>query len=171
MRFNILLLLLVLSVPIMADTLTKEDNDTISVSENVYKKNNIYFQVMGSSMFYSLSYDRMIFKKGIHNFSAGLGFEYLDLFMLTYNINLIPQINYYIGDKKHYLLLGFATIFDFADLPTQKQDLVSIIMVSYRFQKPEGGLFFQGGINYKSGLVDDFFHGSFWPGLALGYTF
>jgi hypothetical protein len=161
LKCKLLIILLIVYMPMMSAEIVDINTDTIAVNEPVLKKNNVFFQIMGSSYICSFSYERTIFIKGTNHISLGIGYEYLG-----FNWSIItPQINYFTGSGKHHVIFGFGTAF-----PSYSSIMDYVTIIAYRFQKADGGLFFQAGGAYKF-RINPMRMVSFLPALAIGYTF
>lgn len=117
---------------------------------------------------YNFSYDRIIFTKEKNNVSIGLGTQYFPSSDLVrdYILSVSPQINYFYGIKHHFET-GLGVVYDL-----NSKDLLYQIRIGYRFQKPNGGLFYK--IGFTPIYINNFFGSPalfLWGGLAIGWTF
>lgn len=131
-------------------------------------KNSIYTEFFGSAVYlYNISYDRIVFAKEKNKVSLALGAQYLPSIdsPSDYRLSVSPQINYFRGIKHHFET-GIGVAVDF-----NNGDFIIPIRIGYRFQKPEGGMFYKIGITPL--YVNDFLGSPAvipWGGLAIGWT-
>ena len=142
----------------------------IENNEHIDKaKNTIYLEILGNAGYlYNISYDRLLYTKENNNISLGLGAQYLPSSDLSsdYILSVSPQINYLYG-VKHYFETGLGFSYDF-----NVGDFVVPIRIGYRYQKPDGGLFYK--IGFTPFYINDLLGSPAlipWGGLALGWTF
>ena len=177
------------------------ENKLIAQSENESKveiftaKNLMFAEFLGNSGAYALNYGRIFFQKERLKISANAGFSLLyksedEPLHSGYLVPaFIPEISAFFGKSKHHLEFGIGFnaarqknySFD-EDFPNNIKEQVywskSIIpRIGYRYQKPEGGLFFRAGytpsISFES-LDDTAEKVDFIPlgaGISLGFSF
>jgi hypothetical protein len=172
------------------DTSPKED----------LERNTIYTEAFGQGFCWSLNYDRLtnIERKVINSYSIGAVFVPKSIEFGDGAYYGIPvSYNWLFGKKSHHLELGLGLTQMivkpyFRNFETNYYAYLTP-KISYRFQGPQGGLFFRATalaivdlFNYKVfKFGDDTFRGYSalnnvvglgsavfpWPGLSVGYTF
>jgi len=157
----------------IVDATKLRNSKTIVKDENSFKvaKNAIYLELFGSALFlYNISYDRVLFSKGIQKVSVALGFQVEDRFDIGAQNSLNPQINYILG-KNSALELGVGCNWNL-----EKERLrACIFRVGYRYQKknrPFIKVAFTPTLTQKSSFV----FGAGWKlipfgGIAIGHSF
>jgi hypothetical protein len=145
------------------------------------RKNTVYGEILGSSFsFYNISYDRIIYHKENDKVSLAIGTQYQPTSYFGGNdwmTSISPQINYLRGIKHHLELgVGFFYLASISEFQYTDGVWGMPLRIGYRYQKPEGGLFFK--IAYTPSILDqrilDREKTSFlflWGGMALGWTF
>lgn len=161
--------------------------------------NSIYTEAFGQGFCWSLNYDRLFNKENrfMNSFTAGI--VYVPKFMefgdgIYYGIPL--SYNWLLGRKSHHLELGIGLTSLFVKPNSnQRSDFYAYFTpkIGYRFQRPQGGLFFRATatptidllnvITYKfenekqrnfssmNNVAGIGFAAFLWPGLSIGYTF
>jgi hypothetical protein len=144
------------------------------------KRNALYVEAFGQGPYYSLNYDRIIRVGAKWSYSLRAGFS-----IVADGISLPLGLNAFTTPGNHHfeLGLGMTPYVDHYRTFLAKNDLSDKYLyvvphVGYRYQKPEGGLFFTAGL-MPSIFMDppstDFwdFMPEFrmWGGLALGISF
>ncbi|MEM8488309.1 MAG: hypothetical protein AAF564_22360 [Bacteroidota bacterium] len=134
-------------------------------------KNSLYLELGGNALAYSINYDRIIGDD--FSVRAGIGFFSTDLDEGgSSSIAGIPVMaNYLLGSGNSRLELGAGILivtgsFDVAGASDSGAGVAGTGTFAYRFQKPEGGVFFKGG------FTPIIAGGSFipWFGVSIGYT-
>jgi len=177
-------------------------NSVISQENNVnntLEKNTIYTEAFGQGFCWSLNYDRLFNteKRIMNSYTAGIVYvpESIQFGDGTY-FGIPLSYNWLIGKKSHHLELGIGlTSLLVNPNSSVKSDFYAYLTpkIGYRFQRPQGGLFFratatpmidllnvhtQKFVSDKSrsfstlsnvaGLDYAVFP---WPGLSIGYSF
>ena len=162
-KCKLVIILLIACMPMIKAEIVDVKTDSIKDNNMICKRNNAYFQFLGSSYIYSLSYERLVIKKGFNNITVGVSYE-----LLPFDWNIItPQINYFVGSNNHHALVGYSIAFEYGMVNRAN---VSSILLAYRYQRQKGGLFFQAGAAYKFKDNPTHFF-SLLPTFAIGYTF
>lgn len=134
-------------------------------------KNSLYLELGGNALAYSINYDRIV--ADAVSVRAGIGFFSTDLDEGgSSSIAGIPiMANYLLGKGNSRLELGAGILivtgsFDVAGASESGAGVAGTGTFAYRFQKPEGGVFF------KAGFTPILTGGSFipWFGVSIGYT-
>lgn len=134
-------------------------------------KNSLYLELGGNALAYSINYDRIV--GDVFSVRAGIGFFSTDLDEGgSSSIAGIPiMANYLLGSGNSRLELGAGILivtgsFDVAGASDSGAGVAGTGTFAYRFQKPEGGVFF------KAGFTPIIAGGSFipWFGVSIGYT-
>ncbi|MCX6189242.1 MAG: hypothetical protein NTW54_06530 [Bacteroidetes bacterium] len=167
------------------------------------QRNSAYIEIFGQGLNSSFTFDRLyrLNKKVKSSFSIGLvivpKFEH---FGEGGYLGVPISYNFLFGKKNHHLELGMGLTVLGLSSGFAGEGLTKVISyysyftpkIGYRFQKPQGGLFFRIGlapmiafINYATfgGLSDyrnfEYFNNVVdlgyrvfpWPGMSFGYTF
>ena len=149
------------------------------------KKNTVFFEVGGNGVLYSLNYDRL--------FDISRKFKASTRIGLHFSENLNDNGNRYIGfplevsglysifNNKHFLELGTGlTLMNDNDFSLNHKTTLFILAfrAGYRYQKPQGGMFFKIGFTplYDFYIINpkDHIIYSTWflfGGIGIGYTF
>jgi hypothetical protein len=159
--------------------------------ESEIARNTIFAEVLGSGMYGSLNYERIIFISGSRFSVRGGGFLYLTTRNRKPLIHFsVPvELNYFLGTRKRYELgvgMTYANGF-YSELDDNDNKLLSKSLYlalkgfGYRFQKPQGGFFLRLDIVTllrlaelnKEYLKERRNDPNVWvlPGLSIGYTF
>ena len=129
--------------------------------DTVLRRNTIYADWFGQSVFYSLNYDRLIRvnKKVKRSFSIGLGFWPSEWISVMASVPI--SYNFVFGNKNGHLELGFGlTMFtkeeyrntyidvydnhyDYSYVVRRDYNLLIFSKIGYRYQKVRGGIFFR----------------------------
>ncbi len=141
----------------------------LDTATQVYSSNNIYIELGGKGLFYSVNYERKLFSLGEKMFATGsLGFSLfpgmtkvqnsMDV-MLPFSISIHKHLK-----KSHFLVFGTGTTFyrymiNDIEISNENIDLQPLIArlkpineffghvnLEYRHQKPKGGFMFKAGI-------------------------
>ena len=131
--------------------LKAQTSDSIGI-----KRNNIYVELGGSSYFYSVNYDYVVFKSRLSKITFGGGLAYFPIFGSNFNYSL--NNNFMIG-KTHNLELGLGILKLIGEgygIPCR---------IGYRYQPKSKGVLVR--LACTPLLGDDMKH----FGLSLGYTF
>ncbi len=142
-----------------------------AMTDKLQTKNSLYLELGGNALVYSINYDRVL----TDAFSAriGIGFYSLDDdFGDTASLTGIPITAHYLlgkGNSRLELGAGLVVLTGKADLggvSTSDATVLGTGVFAYRFQKPDGGVFF------KAGFTPLFQGGTFipWFGISIGYT-
>jgi hypothetical protein len=137
-----------------------QDSDS---AERPLPQNSLYVEIAGNGLIYSINYDRVFQDR----FSARIG-------LAPYGSGdiAVPILgNYLLGSGPSRLELGLGVTlmsitFTFFDSDYGLDRVIGTANFAYRYQKPDGGIFFKAGFtplfNGKGFLP--------WFGASLGYT-
>ncbi len=135
-------------------------------------KNSFYVELGGNAVLYSINFDRVV--SDPFSLRAGIGFYRLNSSDSDGDItaSAIPlTANYLLGRGTSRLELGIGVLLlaggiDVGDLDESNSTAGPTATFAYRYQKPDGGVFFKGG--FTPFLIE----GNFFPwfGVSLGYT-
>jgi hypothetical protein len=161
------------------------------------KKNAVYLEAGGNTIFYSTNYDRIIPLTPKLKIAPRVGFMYLPMekiydYTVFDNIRIPLELNFLWSrnpDAKNFVEGGLGLNLFQVKNAVGYQDLktlygrssfsgVTTLRLGFRHQKPEGGLMYRAGVlipvyrdeSSKSRMGDDIFY-VVWAGLSLGYTF
>jgi len=171
---------------------------TMDTIEQVYAKNNVYLELAGKGLFYSVNYERSIFNLGKKtSVRASIGFSlFPGLTQVKKSTDFLMPLSISIQQhlkKNHFISFGTGSTYwkyqindieiNEANLPTQPlvarlktiTEWFGHINLEYRYQKPKGGLM------YKAGITPLFFDkmqnftkiktAQFSANIGIGYTF
>ena len=143
-----------------------------SAETKINARNSVFIEILGSAGYlYNITYDRVVYSRKQNHISTGLGIQYLPSSDLSADdiFSISPQINYFRGTKHHFET-GLAVAYDF-----NSGDLAIPIRIGYRFQKPDGGLFYKVGLTpllTKSyPILGEGVSLVPWGGFAIGWTY
>ncbi len=176
-----IILCLILIIPFIGKTQYSNSNG-LYVNDNVeneihnnlksvdYKKNNVYFELLGNGLGYSLGYERLFFLKHKHILFINSGLTY----WIDENV-ISSQIGYLYGDK-HKFELGLGYTVSFWHSKYHEKNVYNnwiIGRIGYRYQKNADGLFFKAGILYLKSIYigSDIDMTGPWGGIGIGYIF
>ena len=131
----------------------------------ITKKNTLFIEMGGKSIWYSFNYDRYFFLIDKFKISASLGYSFLN----AKNQAIIPQLALLYGKKNWNTELGFGYTIQKYNNPKSGFPSYSLSL-GMRYQPMKGGLFFRAaitplfGLNLPISVLP-------WAGLSLGYTF
>ena len=137
----------------------------------IQTKNSLYLELGGNALVYSINYDRVL----TDDFSARIGIGFYSLDDDTgdsASLSGIPITAHYLfGKGNSRLEIGAGLVIftgkaDISTIETKDSAVLGTGVFAYRFQKPDGGVFF------KAGFTPLFQGGTFvpWFGLSIGYT-
>lgn len=153
------------------------------------KKNSVFLEIGGQSMYASISYDRLLSSGNRMNTSATCGIALLP-FKGYFLLNIPLGYSFLLGQKNHHFEFGPGINFLSETQAKQTYTLLYLTpKVAYRFQRPTGGLFLRFsfvpamfGIQtyprakarglYNNSVIDapDDDGLNWWFGLAVGWT-
>lgn len=143
-------------------------------------KNAVYFELLGSGLFYSINYDRILWEKPNLAISARIGTSYIpipesDFYLLGFPIELI-----FLKGSKNYLEIGLSLLIlqSFFD-GTSTNSLFAFGRIGYRHQKKNERFIFRIGFtpfivikfNDEYLLDQDSISGLPWIGISIGRSF
>jgi hypothetical protein len=137
-----------------------QDSDPV---ERALPQNSLYVEIAGNGLIYSINYDRVFQDR----FSARIGIAPYG----SGDIAVPILANYLLGSGPSRLELGLGVTvmsitFTFIDSDYDLARVIGTASFAYRYQKPDGGIFFKAGFtplfNDKGFLP--------WFGASLGYT-
>lgn len=150
-------------------------------------KNTIFGEFGSNSLLYSINYDRILINKEKWKFAGRLGFGYYFGGTHKHSIFDFPsEFTFLIGKSKHFFETGLGVTYNLETYPESEyyyniEPLHYIYLFSrfgYRYQRPQGGFFFKGGLNVFGPMSKNsryaFAYSEFiWvlAGVAVGYTF
>lgn len=156
------------------------------VPNKSFKKNTVFLELGGNGFINSINYDRLFtLKDSLISVSFRLGFGlYKSNESDSSIIKVLPlEVNFLLGKKQNYLELGFGYTPSFGYrtfrqnnvvYATKNFDFNIIGRVGYRYQKPEGGIFFRLGftpIIYRDYINAGKFKIAPWGGISAGISF
>lgn len=171
-----------------------------TVPTEVIKRNSVYAEAFGQGFCWSLNYDRLFNteKTFANSFTTGVVYvpKSLEFGDGTY-FGVPISYNWLLGKKSHHLEMGVGLTALIVKPYYSSNSLDSYLYASpkiaYRFQRPQGGMFFRASMTamvdllnvgaYRSGSVTyrnfstmnnvvGLGHAVFpWPGLSIGYSF
>lgn len=147
---------------VRAQSISKSDS-LITTEKAQIKKNAVHLQILGTSLLYSLSYERLLFSKHVNNLSASIGAEYIHPMIGI--VLLTPQIIYSVGKRNHYFYTGMGLNFVFEIYNSFGYEYA--LTMGYRYQRKKGGFMFILGGSYL--FVGDTYR--LQPNVGVGYTF
>lgn len=169
-----------------------------STKDNL-ERNTIYAEAFGQGFCWSLNYDRLFNteKRFMNSLTAGLVYVPQNMGFgdgIYYGIPV--SYNWLLGKKSHHLELGIGLTSLLVNPNSNKNSSFYVYLtpkIGYRFQRPQGGLFFratltpmldllsvstsklgngkQRGYSTLSNVAGLGYAAFPWPGLSLGYTF
>ena len=189
MVLDIKKLLLIVSGIIISISSFSQD---VSYNSNNIQKNTFFIEGFGNAVYGSLNYDRLITQEPKYKTSARLGLLFIPSKQFT--IFAIPfEYSYLKGSKNHYL--EFSGGLSFVSFTSKRVHIVHVNnnsdtirfigttiismwaltgRIGYRFQSPQGGLFFKAGLTpfVSLGEAKDFLPARVipWAGIGIGYT-
>jgi hypothetical protein len=154
---------------------TEDKQDTTNIKPKI-AKNTFYVEALGNAPWGTINYDRL-FILGQHRFSFRIGcFYYSDKSLSSINstVYAIPiEINYIKTNR-----LEFGIGLTYYNMPNDSRTLLlAFRLLSYRYQKPSGGMFYRSGLGISYKIIDfntaAKLEGNFMPiiGIGIGYTF
>ena len=114
---------------------------------NLSSKSSIYFEALGTGLFYSINYDRIVFANDNLGISVRSGITYTPQSVAGANMIGIPiEMSVLLGEKKGKLELGLGFM-PFYAFDEQIDSYLGLVTprIGYRLQKSEGGFFLKTG--------------------------
>jgi hypothetical protein len=150
------------------------------------RRNTFFLELGGNGMFYSLNYDRILLSRDTWKLSGRVGALYVPSFKAdNRHMTGVPlEISYLRGRGKHFLevglgLTGLYDTYPLSETRIRELAVMGTARIGYRYQKPEGGLFFKTGFTPLAGVLYNL-RDRRWAtqsafayplvGLAVGYT-
>ena len=139
------------------------------------KKNTVYLELGGNGLWYSLNYDRFLWKRSKSAIAARIGVAYFG--GQGAHATTVPvTVSYLFGGKKHFLEVGTG----FTWLQSYSEKIAGFGyfgVIGYRFQRIQ-----QSGLMYRISLTPFLAEystdkgslnwvGTFWGGVSIGYGF
>ena len=180
-------------------TLTHSVFSQVKEASTTIEKNTVYAEAFGQGFCWSLNYDRLFNteKRIMNSYTAGIVYVPQSIQFGDGTYYGIPlSYNWLIGKKSHHLELGVGlTSLLVNPNSIVKSDFYAYLTpkIGYRYQRPQGGLFFKATATPMIDLLSVNTHKfgttksrSFstlsnvagldypafpWPGLSIGYTF
>ncbi|QDK81118.1 hypothetical protein EXU85_21875 [Spirosoma sp. KCTC 42546] len=139
-------------------------------------RNTIYVEGLGSGGFYSVNYERLLLLKEKQAYGFRVGISYFG--NSPTNLTLTGELFALIGKGSHHGDFGIGITgvtrgnIEASPISLRKNLLVAVPRLSYRYQKPTGGLMLRTGftpiIELSGETIDRF---GPWLGLAIGHSF
>ena len=143
-----------------------------------YPQHTVFIELGGYGGFWSLNYDRVLWRKGIVSITGRIGFG---LPGIVFDNELNPSVavpigvNLLLGKKGMYFEFGLAQIpasivrsSSKPDVPERVAGISAGLSVGMRWHKPQGGFFLSAHYTLLSQYYKDLQH---WAGIGIGYTF
>jgi hypothetical protein len=164
--------------------------------KKMIKRNSCYFELRGigdAGALYYLSYDRIFLlnKKSNLDIKAGIGYNHMKDW--KHKVFDIPvSVNYSLGKQYHHFEVGTGLAYNSGfiqeyivvfrdpggriDTDNCLKALWNITHIGYKYQRPNGGVFFKFSIGLYSKIANfSSYHGNTdimpYLGLGIGYTF
>lgn len=161
------------------------------------KHNNVYAELLGNSVGYSVNYDRIIPLSSKIKLAPRVGFEYIPRKLEEYprygKWSFPLELNMLYGknkESKNFFEGGLGlSLFNLVENYERdengkiadtkvKMAKATMLRLGFRHQKPEGGLMYRIGVMTKltqddfskTRIGDDLFY-VVWPGVSIGYNF
>jgi len=158
------------------------------------KKNTVFLELLGNGGYYSLNYDRILKSEEKWKLAGRVGGSYYNSFDVfnEHSVSMPLELSYLRGHDRHFLEIEIGATpvywtYDFDYGPGEEKfkvanfDVMVLPRIGYRYQKPEGGLFFKVGFTPFSNIklytnwpvypVGHTYTFPLWGGVAMGYTF
>ena len=145
-------------------TVFAQQNEMDESAKSSRVQHTLFFELMGSSVFYGLNYDLTFRVAERHKIAVGLSLCHIPGFITS----IVPQTSYFFG-RRHHLEVGIG----YAHLRLWNGDGGNfyVMRIGYRHQRENGGLFwriaFTPSVNHP--LTDLALAPG--AGIAVGYTF
>lgn len=171
---------------------TLTNGNLLAQSDGLRAKNTIFVEVFGNGGLYSINFDRILAQKKNIKVTARLGASFIPNTESNGIWSLPVEFNFLYGKKKHWEFgFGIGYGHGLNNVITNYYDenlLISstlfgtIKILNYRYQKPEGGIFFHIGFvsiiqiyEFNESLISGYqyksFQNYFYPNIGIGYTF
>ncbi|MDF1673824.1 MAG: hypothetical protein P1U41_09970 [Vicingaceae bacterium] len=169
MRLLLIIIISFTCLPLISNAQKDIENSSIN-------KNSVYLEVGGSGLWYSINYDRILFKREHKALSVRAGISYLGDFSDTNAITIPISASFLYGRNKNFLEVGGGptTLHSFAESIT---GVGAIGIIGFRHQHTNNkGLMYR--IVFNPFLVEYSTDKGYWnwvaipwAGISLGYTF
>ncbi len=142
---------------------------------DLLKSSSIFLEAETRWLIYTVNYDRVFYQSKPHAFSWRSGFGVMSTIHrdIGFNISLLTELVYLYGRRRSFLELGSGINYWQAFKVDYDINWSFLPRVGYRYQVPEGGLFFRIGFLpefYLHRHIDGYY--DLWKlGISLGYTF
>ena len=187
---NMKKLILSIFVLITVINVNAQTEKAIKIKGEKFSRNAFYIDILGNSLPIAFSYDHYWTKNGFLNISTSIGGMYLP-FNNFPTANGTAEINLLFGKGRNMFEYSIGLTYAYLDYSSESFSgtyhlLNNTLRLGYRYQKPEGGFFFRGGIIVhmnKALLSDDLIETVVWnlfirehititlPGISVGYCF
>lgn len=114
-------------------------------------KNTFYGELLGSTVSYSLNYDRIIFQKRKWKNSLIIGAALLKRYEIVYPCFTMGNI-FFVGQKNNHLEIGIGLTYlervtedSYSGVVAHTKALIFYTRIGYRYKRPEGGFFMNVG--------------------------
>lgn len=154
----------------------KEQADRLS------NKNAIYLELLGSGLFYSINYDRILITKTKLALSGRIGLSYFPItnFWDFHTFSIPLELNLLIGKENKYFEIGLSSLYqqNFDEMNTSRS-LFGSFRLGYRYQKNDDGLIYRIGLTPLLPIIlddeyqldVDFVPAIPWIGFSVGYGY
>jgi len=141
-------------------------------------KNAVYAELLGTSVLYSLNYERLIVQKKAHAYGFRLGAS--ELGGSPFRRSLVGELFVLTGTGRHHGDFGLAVSAMRGRSSSAESfqgelqlGLFAVPRLSYRYQKPTGGILLRAGftplVRLSASQGGRLIHP--WGGVAVGYSF
>lgn len=187
MKKSILLIIFL----VFSSLIFAQSSKSLKVKGQKFSRNSFYVEILGNSIPTTVNYEHIWTKNGFLNIGTSIGTFYLPIDKFP-TVNGTFETNFLFGKSANMFECSFGwTTAYFQYRPEDKDDqhyflLNQTFRLGYRYQKPEGGFFFRGGLVMASNKLmvsDDIIKTLAWnflirknvqyamPGISLGYSF
>lgn len=142
---------------------------------DLLKSSSMFLEVETRWGLYSINYDRIFYHSRPHAFSWRSGFGVMSTIHrdIGFNISLLTELVYLYGRRRSFLEISSSVRYWQAFKVDTDVNWSLQPRIGYRYQVPEGGLFFRIGFIpdfYLHRHLDGFY--DLWKaGISIGYTF
>lgn len=144
-------------------------------------KNAIYLELLGSGLFYSINYDRILWEKSNVAMSARIGASYIPVSEFwDFNTFGFPIECSFLKGRRNYLEIGSSVLIQQNFYGgTSSKSLIAFGRIGYRYQKKNGGTMFRIALtpfvaiiyDDENRLQEGFLPVLPWVGISIGRSF